>query len=85
MKQDTITTINHKDNLIAENIYAIFQSSYIKEAELIGVEDFPPLRRTASDLQKSNTNFVGYWKDDSLVAVIELDENEIQLEICISS
>ena len=82
MKHTPIHLLPHKNISTAKKIHHIFQRSYRIEANLIGVEDFPPLRRTINSFQKSNTHFYGFLKNDELTALIEIDVDENQLEIC---
>ena len=57
--------------IVASEIYDVFQLSYKVEAGLVGVEDFPPLRRTASDIQSSSSQFLGLRVGIDLAAVVE--------------
>lgn len=77
-----IKKIAHSEISKAEKIYALFQVSYRIEAALLGVSDFPPLRRTTSDFQNSNTQFFGLWQDDVLAAAVEIDQHKNTLDIC---
>ena len=77
-----IKKIAHSDISNAEKIHALFQVSYRIEAALLGVSDFPPLRRTTSDFQNSNTQFFGLWQDDVLAAAVEIDQLKNTLDIC---
>jgi ribosomal protein S18 acetylase RimI-like enzyme len=62
---------------VSEAICAILCRSYAVEAELIGVEDFPPLRRTSEDIRASQSTFIGCSSENRLVAVAELEhEND---------
>ncbi len=68
-----IQLLHQKKIEIAQKMHCVFQVSYAVEAKLLGAEEFfPPLKRTVADLQKSDTQFYGYWKQHSLAAVIEL-------------
>lgn len=67
---------------IAKKIHGVFQRSYKIEADLIGAEDFPPLKRSVNDFQKSNTYFYGAWKGEDLSSIIEVNIDELKLEIC---
>ena len=55
-----ISKINNKKKDIAEKIYLLFQASYKIEAELLKATDFPPLKRTASNLLDCNNIFFGF-------------------------
>lgn len=82
VERNTISQLDHKDDRIVTKMYAVFQRSYQKEAELIGVSDFPPLQRTAQDLKGTDAQFFGCWENQDLIAVAELTENTGQLNIC---
>ncbi|MEQ9438727.1 MAG: N-acetyltransferase [Cyclobacteriaceae bacterium] len=71
-----IAPLNPQDIRIAEQMHQVFQVSYRVEAELLGVEDFPPLKRSVSDLLGSSTSFFGYWMKQQLIAVVEVEEQE---------
>jgi ribosomal protein S18 acetylase RimI-like enzyme len=58
-----------------EKIFSIFQKSYKIEADLIGIEDFPPLKRTPADILECQNSFWGLFLDEDIVAVIEIDAN----------
>ncbi len=66
-----IELLDHSSESVANQIYDVFQLSYKVEASLVGVEDFPPLRRSASDIQSSSSQFLGQWTGVNLVAVVE--------------
>ncbi|HKJ18719.1 MAG TPA: GNAT family N-acetyltransferase [Xanthomonadales bacterium] len=66
-----IESLDQKSTEIATQIHNVFQRSYRLEAELIGVTDFPPLKRTRQHIQDSPTCFVGAWVGSDLAAVIE--------------
>lgn len=80
-----INKIKHTKNTASHEIFTVFQKSYQIEADLIGVKDFPPLSRSAEDIQHSKTEFHGFLEGEALVAVIEIDltvGDESQLKIC---
>ena len=68
-----INILDQADPLITEQIHVVFQASYSVEAELLGVKDFPPLKRTVIDFKRSDTSFFGFWMGNELAAVIEID------------
>ena len=77
-----IERLDHRALETAEKMYAVFQRSYRKEADLIGIEDFPPLRRTAEDLMASGSQFFGVQQDSELAAVVEVTDHDAELDIC---
>ena len=52
----------------------LFRVSYAVEADLLGVTDFPPLKRTLDSYIDSNNTFYGYFSGDVLAAATEIDE-----------
>lgn len=66
--------LDHASAEVAEAIHAVMKDAYGIEAGILGVADFPPLRRTAADIAGSGTGFVGIRLNGALVAVAELDD-----------
>ncbi|ABC31051.1 Histone acetyltransferase HPA2/related acetyltransferase [Hahella chejuensis KCTC 2396] len=73
--------LKHTQADIARELYELFQSAYRVEAKLIGVEQFPPLRRTAADIMRSSTQFLGYRQVSRLVAAVEIERQGEWLSI----
>ncbi len=76
-----IELLEHTSENVANQIYGVFQRSYKVEAGLVGVEDFPPLRRSARDIQSSPNKFLGLWIGVNLVAIVEYSDWEADLSI----
>lgn len=76
-----IKQLDNVNTELANQIFCVFQRSYKVEAQLIGVDDFPPLQRSARQIQKSKTLFYGYSVDTRLAAVIEIVLEAKHLEI----
>jgi len=76
-----IQKLDNSNKVIAKQIFTIFQNSYKIEAQLIGTVDFPPLLRSAKDIENSKTSFYGYSEDKCLAAVIEIAIKDKHLEI----
>jgi ribosomal protein S18 acetylase RimI-like enzyme len=66
--------LDHTDPAQAAAICELLVAAYTVEAQLIGVTDFAPLRRTADDIAAAASTFVGGSADGRLVAVAELEE-----------
>ena len=79
--QSMIVKLDNVNEAVAKQIYTAFQRSYKIEAELIGTQNFPPLSRTVTDIQDSQTLFYGFYDDTQLAGVIELAITNEQLEI----
>jgi len=76
-----ITKLENSNQLTANRIHTVFQNSYKIEAQLIGVENFPPLQRSAVDIANSNTEFYGFSENNCLAAIIEIVIQDKYLEI----
>ncbi|MGF1763033.1 GNAT family N-acetyltransferase [Aliivibrio kagoshimensis] len=73
--------MNHSNKEVAKTIFTLFQRSYQMEADLIGVVDFPPLSRRSNDIEQVSTQFYGFYENDVLAAVIEVEIEDKQLDI----
>lgn len=73
--------LSHTDTNIAQEIYTLFQESYVIEANLIGSESFPPLARSVSNIQNSKTQFWGFYKNSALATVAEIEITSTFLDI----
>jgi GNAT superfamily N-acetyltransferase len=67
-----IKILDNSNEVVAHHIFTIFQNAYKIEAQLIGSLDFPPLLRSAKDIQNSKTIFYGFSENACLAAVIEI-------------
>ena len=77
-ERSSIILLQQTDIKIAESIYQLFQRSYAIEATLIGVDSFPPLKRSVQKIQNSKTQFWGYHINDTLAAIAEIElENKL--------
>lgn len=56
-----------------QQIYELFQAAYRSEADLIGVQSFPPLERTPRDIERCTSHFYGLLSTSELTAVIETE------------
>ena len=71
-----IAFINNKELEEAQNIRRVFQVSYKVEAQLLGAINFPPLSRPLDEFYNCPNDFIGYYEDHKLVAVVEM-KNEV--------
>ena len=76
-----ITKLNNSNEEVATQIFTVFQNSYKVEAQLIGTLYFPPLLRSAKDIEDSKTQFYGFIEDNCLAGVIEVALSGKHLEI----
>jgi len=75
-----IQQLNNSSYEVSQKIYQVFQGSYKIEADLIGVENFPPLSRTVEHIQASTSDFYGFIVEGELAGVIEITLNEGAVE-----
>ena len=76
-----ISLINHKQHENAQNIRRVFQVSYKVEAELLGASNFPPLSRPLDAFYNCPNDFVGYFVELKLVAVVEMKHEAAHMHI----
>lgn len=76
-----ITTLAHHERTVAEQIYAVQQTAYRVERDLIGCVDFPPLRVTVADIQAETEQFLGYWDQNQLLGVLSFARRLERLDI----
>jgi len=80
-RRKMIKKLDNSNETIANEIHTIFQNSYKIEAQLIGVANFPPLLRSAKDIENSKTLFYGFSENECLAAIIEIDIENTYLAI----
>ncbi|MCF2948282.1 GNAT family N-acetyltransferase [Paraglaciecola aquimarina] len=76
-----IIKLENSNEIVANQIYSVFQNSYKVEAQLIDVAKFPPLSRSANNIANSKTEFYGFSDNYTLAAVIEIEIDKKQLDI----
>ena len=76
-----IEVLEHSSHEVALQIHAVFQQSYRTEAELIGIQNFPPLLRAAEQIQNAGREFLGLRIDSELTAIVEYKLDGAQLSI----
>ena len=68
-----LCTLEHSRASVAEDIRRVMAAAYRVEGDLLGVTDFPPLRRTAARIAASRSDFIGAVISGALAAVAEID------------
>jgi len=76
-----IKQLDHSNTDTAHQIFNVFQCAYKVEAELLNVDNFPPLSRSAASIQNATTQFYGYIEQGELAAVAEITVNDESIEI----
>ncbi len=71
-----IKKLPNKEIETARNIRSVFQVSYAVEAKLLKANNFPPLQRKIEGFINSENDFFGYFENEELAAVIEIDHNK---------
>ena len=71
-----INKLQNKDLQTAKKIRAVFQLSYAIEAKLLNATDFPPLKRSLENYVNSSNAFYGYFKDQKIAAVVEINHTK---------
>ncbi len=65
-----VRTLSLDDPMLARAVHAIQMAAYRQEADLLGVDTFPPLEQSLEDLQMSPTRFLGAWVAGDLVGAL---------------
>ncbi len=78
-----IRKLNNSSEDVASKIFTVFQNSYKIEAQLIGVGalDFPPLSRSAKNIENSKSLFYGFSENETLAGVIEIVIDDKKVDI----
>ena len=79
-----VEPLNHREWDVAERIHAVQIAAYEQEARLLGVPEFPPLRRAVADVQSSGEQFFGAFLGGALVGVVAVEPGH-GTTLCISS
>jgi len=66
---------------VAESIHRVHVAAYAVEQELIGAENFPPLRITPDDIRQEPETFLGYHEGDALLGVVSFQDEPGRLLI----
>ena len=70
-----IEKLQNNEIEISKKIRLVFQASYKVEAKILNATDFPPLKRPLENYVKNSTDFFGYLKNEEIVGVIEIKQN----------
>jgi ribosomal protein S18 acetylase RimI-like enzyme len=74
-------TLDHEDPALAGEILALLRESYLEEARILGLTDFPPLRRTRAEVQAAASTFLGCREAGCLAALVELEDDGAELSV----
>lgn len=67
--------LNHQEPQQAEKIWQLFHNAYEIEAQVLGLQQFPPLGRTIDQITQASSTFFGGWLKTDLVAAIEIEDS----------
>lgn len=76
MSAFVVSTLPHASPGMAEAIRRVMFAAYAVEAEILGVEEFVPLRRTAAEIAEAEAQFLGISAGGAPVAVAEVEAPE---------
>jgi ribosomal protein S18 acetylase RimI-like enzyme len=78
-----VDILPHRQLTVATQIHAVLMLAYAQEAELLQVQNFPPLQQTAADIQASDEFFLGRFNDQELIGVVSVrpDDEPGQIHI----
>jgi len=73
----SIVRLHQADKGIAEEIQALHDAAYAVEAQLLGLDEFPPLKRTLRSYAESTSVFYGYLHDGHCVGSVEVETRNL--------
>ena len=76
-----IKKLQNDDLETSSEIHVVFQLSYAVEAELLDANDFPPLKRPLESYFESRNEFYGYFENNELAGVIEVERTDQHIDI----
>ena len=76
-----IKKLENNDIETSSQIHSVFQLSYAVEAELLKANDFPPLKRPLESYLKSGNAFYGYFENNELAGIIEVERTDKHIDI----
>jgi ribosomal protein S18 acetylase RimI-like enzyme len=75
-KTESIVRLHQMEAGVAEQIKALHDSAYVAEARLLGLDEFPPLKRTLESYAKAISACYGYFREGRCVGSVELAVEE---------
>ncbi len=73
-----VVAVDHTAEPIARAVHAVQRSAYEQEARLLGVQEFPPLMRTAEDVRTCAEEFLAAYVGSELVGSVSVEpEREV--------
>lgn len=80
-----IESLAHRGLDVAARIHAVQMAAYAQEAELLGVADFPPLRRMPHDIQAAEERFIGAFIEAMMVGSLSIESTARPEEVNVAS
>jgi ribosomal protein S18 acetylase RimI-like enzyme len=81
----SLSSIDHRIQVVAQQIHVVRMAAYKQEDELLGVTRFPPLERRVDDILSSSEEFIGAFEEGTLAGVLSVCHDEEGRGISISS
>lgn len=82
-----ISTLRHREPMIAQAIVALQRRAYKAEADLLDFPDLPPLKDSPADIMASQETFYGLTTRSGLLAILAVETHSDRLVIsrlCVS-
>ena len=76
-RTDSIVRLHQANDGIAEKIKALHDAAYAVEAQLLGLDEFPPLNRALESYAESKSIFFGYIHEGHCVGSVELETDNL--------
>jgi ribosomal protein S18 acetylase RimI-like enzyme len=67
-----IVLLDHRDAAVAHHIHAVLLPAYAQEARLLQAQDFPPMQRSAEDIQADDAIYLGAQRNGTLLGAVAL-------------
>ena len=83
-ERSMIRHLDQRNCTVAAAIHALQMAAYAQEAALLGVTDFPPLRRTVADIRADDARYFGASVETTLAGVIWIETGETELQTTIA-
>jgi hypothetical protein len=71
-----LSSIDHRMQVVAQQIHAVQMAAYKQEAKLLGVDRFPPLERRVAELLASSEDFMAAFEGETLAGVLSVGPDD---------
>jgi len=80
-----VVVVDHSAEPVARAIHAVQRSAYAQEARVLGVQEFPPLRRTLEDVRTCAEEFLAVYVGSELVGSASVEPDHESAGVIIAS